>query len=462
MNPREISARFLLQSRCLLGLSVFLFLVSTPPQLGKAWKVIATGAAGIALGAAWIQRRQHQRYEPMAGVYSQHELQAFGQFLQTQSEMSLAAVSGMWETVNAQVLGPAETQLLLPAQTFDWQRFNSEPDQFAHLAIVGPTGSGKSTLAEALATQLGGTTIAIAPHRKPGDFKALGDQVYCGGRNYGTEKDKPGDFGEILNGSEYAFSVVEIIRSLYDEMHHRFNLFDRGEDVGPFVNVIWDEILASLDECPKALVPCLKRLLRESRKVGIRLIVLPQDDQVESLHIKGNGAIRRNLTYVRLGKDAIAHAKSIGKETLAQVMAQRRPCLVEDAPAIVPEHNPAMLSQTGDTSPAIAPANPPIVVEPSPFAQGLNDLFNLDEPVVIGRDRDDELLAAIQAFGEGKNEVTARALKQGKRAFKAVPTEAINALLEKLVSRGVGTLNRANGALKWHPPSTGGNSANSQ
>lgn len=450
MNPREISARFLLQSRCLLGLSVLLFLVSTPPQLGKVWKAIATGAAGVALGAAWIQRRQWERYEPMAGVYSRHELQAFGQFLQTQSEMSLAAVSGMWETVNAQVLGPAE-QPLLPTQTFDWQRFNSEPDEFAHLAIVGPTGSGKSTLAEALATQLGGTTIAIAPHRKPGDFKALGDRVYCGGRNYGTAKDKPGDFGMILDGSEYDFSVVEIIRSLYGEMHHRFNLFDRGEDVGPFVNVIWDEILAALDECPKALVPCLKRLLRESRKVGIRLIVLPQDDQVESLHIKGNGAIRRNLTYVRLGKDAIAHAKSVGKETLAQVMTQRRPCIVEEMPAIVPEYNPAMVSPVGDVPSSPTP-KPPIEVEPSPFAADLNDLFNLDEPVVVGRDEDEKFLAIIQKFGEGKNVVTPSQLKSNRNALRKLSTEAIALLLEKLATRGIGAVMGDAGGLKWHPP----------
>ena len=287
MNPREISARFLLQSRCLLGLSVLLFLVSTPPQLGKVWKAIASGASGVALGAAWVQRRQWERYEPLGGGYSRHELAAYAQFLQTTTELGTAAVSGMWDTVQAQVLPQAEAQLLLPAQTFDWQRFNSEPDQFAHLAIVGPTGSGKSTLAEALATQLGGVTLAIAPHRKPGDFKALGSRVYCGGRNY--QGGNYVEFQQLLDGTAGDVSVTTVINCLYDEMDRRYKLFETGQDTGPFVNVIWDETLAALDEAGKILVPLMLKLLREARKVRIRLILLPQDDQVKSLHLEGQG-----------------------------------------------------------------------------------------------------------------------------------------------------------------------------
>ena len=462
MNPREISARFLLQSRCLLGLSVLLFLISTPPQLGKVGKAITSGAAAVALGAAWVQRRQYQRYEPLGGVYSQHELATYAKFLQTTTELGTAAVSGMWETVQtqAQVIAPTE-QPLLPPPTFDWDRFNTEPDTYAHLAIVGPTGSGKSTLAEALATQLGGITLAIAPHRKPGDFKALGQRVYCGGRNYGTGKDKLVDFQSLLDGTAGRVSVMSVIQALLGEMNRRYQLWDRGEDVGPFVNVIWDEILAAIATCPTTLVGWWLILLREARKVKIRLIVLPQNDRVKSLGMEGQGADRENLSYVRLGKTAIAHAKSLEKSQpgiQALVQSQRRPCLVEDCPAIVPEYNPAMA-----VPPAQDVAITPTPEPPSnPFANDLNSLLELSEPVVIGRDRDDELLAAIQAFGEGKSEVTARALKQGKRAFREVPTEAINALLEKLAGRGVGTLIGSENGLKWHPPSTGDNSVNSQ
>ena len=135
---------------------------------------------------------------------------------------------------------------------------------------------------------------------------------------------------------------------------------------------------------------------------------------------------------------------------------------VKDAELVAVEQwsPPIMIAPKGKELGNDQPCTETIVIDP--LTAGLNSLLDLDEPVVIGREKDDELLAAIQAFGEGKNEVTARALKQGKRAFKAVPTEAINALLEKLASRGVGTLMGGDKGLKWHPPPTGGNSANSQ
>lgn len=453
MNPRELSARFLLQSRCLLGLSVLLFLVSTPPQLGKMLKALACGSASVTLGAAWVQRRQHQRFEPMAGVYSKHELQAFGQFLQTQSEMSLAAVSGMWETVQTQVLAPGE-QALLPAQTFDWGRFNSEPDQFAHLAIVGPTGSGKSTLAEALATQLGGITLAIAPHRKPGDFKALGNRVYCGGRNY--QGGNSVEFQQLLDGTAGEVSVTAVISCVYDEMDRRYKLLDAGEDTGPFVNVIWDETLAALDEAGKILVPLMLKLLREARKIGIRLILLPQDDQVKSLHLDGQGAARANLSYVRLGKLAIAHAKSLEKTqkgTFAQVSAQRRPCLVESEPAIVPEYNSTLVTNM----------NPSYDECPEPRYATYpewDEIFQLTEPTVVGRERDEELLTIIQKFGEGKDVVTPSQLKSNRNALRKLPTDAIALLLGKLDSRGIGEVVGEPGALKWHPPTNSDNPNN--
>jgi len=186
MNPREISARFLLQSRCLLGLSVLLFLVSTPPQLGKVGKAIASGAAAVALGAAWVQRRQYQQYEPMSGVYSRHELQVFGQFLQTQSEMSLAAVSGMWETVNAQVLSPLEQPLLEDGPTPMaqwWPLLRNYPS----VLIWGPQGSGKTTAANRLVIERlqAGHRVRVAdPHWAKGDWNYPGVEVIGAGMDY--------------------------------------------------------------------------------------------------------------------------------------------------------------------------------------------------------------------------------------------------------------------------------------
>ncbi|MGD1849293.1 MAG: hypothetical protein ACFCBU_01355 [Cyanophyceae cyanobacterium] len=452
MNPVDVSARFLLQSRVLLGVAVLLSLVSFPMQMPRWGKAIATGSAGLVLVSAWVQRRQYDRYSRMAGVYSEHETMAYGQFLRTTSDIGLATVTGMWDAAQAQ-LAPAQAALLPSAETFDWQRFNTEPDTYAHLAIVGPTGSGKSTLAEALATQLGGITMAIAPHRKPGDFKALGDRVYCGGRNYGTKNDDPADFQALLQGTGDRVSVVSVIKAVFEEMDRRYQLLDSGQDTGDFVNVIWDETLAALDECPKALVPLMLKLLRESRKVGIRLILLPPDDAVKSLHLDGQGAARANLSYVRLKSTAIAHATKLEKTQkgiLQMVQSQRRPCLVEDVPAIVPEYNPNMV-----TVPAEPTQSPPSLDE-------LNALFDLKEPVIIGAEKDEELLIKIQEFGADKKEVTASQLKRNVNALKKPSVDEINSLLTKLVDRGVGALKPGANPPKWLPPPTTTNGTNSQ
>lgn len=121
-----------------------------------------------------------------------------------------------------------------------------------------------------------------------------------------------------------------------------------------------------------------------------------------------------------------------------------------------------MVSPTGDGQ-AIAPIpKPPIEVEPSPFAADLNDLFNLDEPVVVGRDEDEKFLVIIQKFGEGKNVVTPSQLKANRNALRKLSTEAIALLLEKLATRGIGAVAGDAGGLKWHPPTKPNNGDNPQ
>ena len=118
-----------------------------------------------------------------------------------------------------------------------------------------------------------------------------------------------------MDGTAGEVSVVSVIRSAVVEMDRRYKLWDRGEDVGPHINIIWDETLASIAYAPDSLVDDWLALLREARKVRIRLIVLPHNDRVESLGIEGRGAEREHLTYVRLGKAAIARniARDLGE-----------------------------------------------------------------------------------------------------------------------------------------------------
>jgi hypothetical protein len=377
-----------------------------------------------------------------AGVYAQaidRRVRLGGQLMESTDRIAMEAIARAYQ----QALSPAQLQqaIALPAATqaiepFDWGLFNTAPDTYAHLAIVGPTGSGKSTLAEILCTMLGGITIAIAPHRKPGDFAALGDRVYAGGRNIGSKGDSAADFDELLAGNAGKVSAVAAVKAIAVEMERRYQLYDQGADCGALVNVIWDETIACLDSVPELTQPLLQ-LLREARKVRLRLIVLPQDDAVKSLKIEGQGAARANLTYVRLGKVAIAHSKALSPDVAAWVASQGRPCLVEDQPAIVPSVG------------ALPPGPVPAAIAPAQHQDDRQLLARCwDSAIEVGHEtiaRDVELppaaLAIQQWIGERKDTFKLRDFQRaGIGELKGLNADSILAFLQILEAAGVGLL----------------------
>jgi len=384
--------------------------------------ILGAGAVACGLAAERIDRRVRlgvQLAESADRVCMESVIRAYAQSL-SPAQLSQA------------IALPATTQAIEP---FDWALFNSQPDQYAHLAIVGPTGSGKSTLAEILCTMLGGITIAIAPHRKPGDFAALGDRVYCGGRNYGTLEDEPADFDTLLTGRAGKVTAAAVVKAIHAEMDRRYGLLAEGQDPGPMVNIVWDEILATLGEVPKLAKTYLLPLLRESRKVRLRLIALPQDDQVESLDIKGQGAARSNLTYVRLGKTAITHSKTLAPDVAAWVASQGRPCLVEDQPAIVPSFG--ALPQT--TAPVIAPAQSQddrqLLTRCWDSAIEVGHETLIDEPIEPTATQQ-ELIDLLVAISRKNGSITAADCQRSSRKLKAISADDIRQLF--LIAQAVG------------------------
>ena len=411
----------------------------------KVWGAIAGGCLAVT-AAAYARHPLSQAVLGAGalgfGTYAQaldRRVRLGHQLAESTDRIALEAIARAYQSA----LSPQHLQqaIALPATTqaidpFDWNLFNSQPDQYAHLAIVGPTGSGKSTLAEILCTMLGGITIAIAPHRKPGDFAALGDRVYCGGRNYGTLEDEPADFDALLTGRAGKVTAAAVVKAVHAEMDRRYELLERGQDPGPMVNIVWDEILATLGEVPKLAKTYLLPLLREARKVRLRVIALPQDDQVESLDIKGQGAARSNLTYVRLGKTAIAHAKGLAPDVAAWIASQSRPCLVEDQPAIVPSFGAlpqtnqpiAIASEHQDDRqllarawelPAVEVAHETIAREPSTPTASQQELINL-----------------LVEISRKNGTVSAADCQRSSRKFKAISADEIRQLF--LIAQAVG------------------------
>ena len=295
---------------------------------------------------------------------------------------------------------------------FDWSLFETDPDRYVHPAYVGATGSGKSSLAEWLCRSLSGRVIAIAPHWKPGDFQGL--VCHAKGRQYGDKESRPVEFDDLFDGS-LNLSAMTVIATLFDEMNRRYSQRLKGATDFDPVNVIIDECLSILDEV-KQFIDYVRPLLREARKVGIRLHLLLQDDSVKSLKIEGQGAIRKNLTYIRLGEFAVSHAKSLKNRDLEKwVREQSRPCLVEDKPAEIPDLTPIVGA----------------IVDGEVLPENLERIWSY-----------------VLTRGEP---VTASQVKSGLRSCRTMTTDQIREIFGELVGRGYGSLSGDNDGLKLEP-----------
>jgi hypothetical protein len=240
-----------------------------------------------------------------------------GTLARIQAAQSAIALTQLWDKQPALIRQTAELEQPIldePITTFDWGDIDRNPDQFPHLMLLGKTGSGKSILAEWLLKKLGGKLTAITPHATPKDWQGV--RVVGGGR----------DFDSI--SAEFDL--------LIEEMDRRYALYSDGVTDFEFWNVAIDELPAIVAQCEN--VPDqLKVLIREARKVRIRLLLLTQGAEVKALKMEGEGSVRDSLTFIRLGNFATDHARKLkDKSLVAWLQGSDRPCLVDDVPAVVP------------------------------------------------------------------------------------------------------------------------------
>lgn len=245
---------------------------------------------------------------------------------------------------------PASDSEQLPFETagvtlFDWNNFKNG-DEFPNIAVIGKPGSGKSTLGQWLSAMFGGLTVAIAPHYQTGDFPTA--DIICGkGRNYGTEIEKEPliPFNELLTG-KHNLSCLGMIKSIHNEMTRRYQLPDYSNCEA--ITLILDEYNSYA--CKKGLSEYIGELLREARKVNIRLIFLCHQTNVKSWGIEGNGDIRKSINQVNLVSHALELAKTslnnckinsnnyyYWSEVIEVLKANKRACLVDDYLAEIPD-----------------------------------------------------------------------------------------------------------------------------
>lgn len=225
-------------------------------------------------------------------------------------------------------------------QMFNFSDIGDNRDQYAHFIIMGESGSGKTTIAEYLGCILrADKRYAIHPHAKDKgkekDFAGF-DGLYGAARNFGSPDDAKVSWTAIVN-REVEPTIAQVLMALLELMNQRYEEYRSG--------ATFENIDVYIDELPaiaralgaKFLTPILQQLLTEARKVGIRLWLLSQGEQVKMLGLEGMSDIREGISFIRLGRLAKKYARRLKNKRLqAVVEGMSRPCLVDDSPAKVP------------------------------------------------------------------------------------------------------------------------------
>jgi hypothetical protein len=82
----------------------------------------------------------------------------------------------------------------------------------------------------------------------------------------------------------------------------------------------------------------MKLISREARKVSLRLVVLTQSPEVKAIGLEGEGSVRDNFCFIRLGEFALDHAKSLKDEQIKSAIENAdRPAMLGNLPCAIPQ-----------------------------------------------------------------------------------------------------------------------------
>jgi len=283
---------------------------ATNPNFAAQFVLFASGAIVARSGkfALGIADRQNQNLERFDQVCEVHQQKGSASLMETfYKSLPMIQTSAVIDVPILPALPPAQP-------LYDWQKIHSQ----VHTLILGGTGSGKSTLATWLASQIEGDRIVIDPHASPGDWAGL--PVIGAGRNYQA--------------------IADQMTKLLAQMDARYKKRSAGQKNFPELVVIVDEYpaIAASDECKEISKLWLKKLAREARKVSIKLIILTQGSEVKALGVEGEGSLRECFNFVRLGKLATTHAKTLKDSALLESLTQStRPCMIDECMAVLPD-----------------------------------------------------------------------------------------------------------------------------
>lgn len=205
---------------------------------------------------------------------------------------------------------PVETPA--PVTLSDIKKALSKP----HILVLGETGSGKSTLVKFLVSHAAAPSIVLDSHAAPDDWQNM--NVIGMGRNYRA--------------------IGEAVSQLVVFMDARYQARSQGQKQFEPLLVLIDEFPAAAANLGKAFTDNIMLLVRESRKVSIRLIILSQGSEVKTLGIEGQGSIRECFAIVAIGKFATDKAKTLKDEQVKQfIESAQYPAMLDDLPCELPK-----------------------------------------------------------------------------------------------------------------------------
>lgn len=305
-----------------------------------------------------------------------------------------------------------------PVALSDIKKALSKP----HVLVLGETGSGKSTLVKYLVSQAAAPSIVLDSHASPDDWQGM--TVIGMGRNY--------------------LAIGEAVSQLVNFMDSRYQARSQGQKQFEPLLVLVDEFPAAAANLGKSFTDNIMLLVREARKVSIRLIILSQGSEVKTLGIEGQGSIRECFAMIAIGKFATEKAKSLKDAQIKQfIESAQYPAMLDDLPCELPKIDrvslPVLplpkdyLELVADYEPIDRPRHEQsALTAPAPLASAPSahnqQSASLSAP-----------LTAIVDYAKRKDEfISARQVQSGIAIFKQTKADEIREYFKYLVTLGYG------------------------
>ena len=287
-----------------------------------------------------------------------------------------------------------ETKKLKSAKPalFDWERLKvtSASSEFKPRMVVATTGDGKTSLMRYLMALMHETTEPVktyvfSPTWQSGEFPE--STIYGAGA----------DFNEIALG----------VRRVNDEFRERQSKYEHHQ-YGDVEHYFFDEFRDSLRNVP-ILSEHYPNWITQMRKLYQVLWIAIHLDSVKAMQMEGEGELRKNFVMIRLGSAAVEFAEDllrdgkVSEEFVEYVRDMKRPCLVNDVPALIPNVKEAKPVEVKEVEPedSVVQAVVPDVVQNMNEDAALKFFFNTMKKLSKQMTRS-SAIKSVQSLGKQK------------------------------------------------------------